>query len=375
MKATRLGRNGFGAGFVTGAALAAGGAVVICSSAIVNVDAWKHHPAIKRYGAPETSKIRFLSNFVSEFDYKTRTPRWVQEHLSSEQDSRVSRKGIHYREDDQIEEDFRALLSHYRRSGYDRGHMAPAANNKESDTSMRESFLLGTNTAPQVGAGFNQDYWARFEQFIRQLKKDCSDVYIITGPLFLPTKKTDSAWQAGWSFLGTAPKLMSVPTHYFKVVLADTKPSSSGNKNEKHIIGAFVMPNAQIHPRTPLSSFVVPLSLLEQASGIRVFPKFFGRNRLDLKDAVDAISLEWQNSGQKLEGHHTSLLLQVRNESEQEEKSSLPIVQQPGSLRTEIEAHRQTARKYSVQHICDYNKCRLPRERFWEPEQPTSRKQ
>jgi len=370
MKATRLGSNGFGAGFVAGAALvAAGGAVVIYSSAVVNVDAAKHHPAIKRYGAPETSKMRFLSNFVSEFDYRTRTPRWVQEHLSSEQDSRASRKGVHYKEDDQIEEDFRALLSHYRRSGYDRGHMAPAANNKGSETSMRESFLLGTNTAPQVGAGFNQDYWARFEQFIRQLRKDCSDVYIITGPLFLPAKKTDNAWQAGWSFLGTAPKLMSVPTHYFKVVLADVKPSSPLHKNGKHIVGAFVMPNAQIHPRMPLSSFVVPLSLLEQASGIRVFPKFFGENRLELKDAVDAISLEWQNNGKRLEDHSTNLLLQIQ----QEDESSLPVTS--GSLKTEIESRRQTARKYNLQHICDHSKCRLPRERFWEQEQSGSKQQ
>ena len=71
------------------------------------------------------------------------------------------------------------------------------------------------------------------------------------------------------------------------------------------------MPNAQIHPRMPLSSFVVPLSLLEQASGIRVFPKFFGENRLELKDAVDAISLEWQNNGKRLEDHSTNLLLQT----------------------------------------------------------------
>eukprot|EP01047_Picozoa_sp_COSAG01_P044704 COSAG01_NODE_4066_length_5385_cov_159.277336_3_plen_73_part_00 len=52
---------------------------------------------------------------------------------------------------------FRAKLSDYRRSGYDRGHMCAAADMKASQHSMDSTFLL-TNIAPQVGEGFNRDY-------------------------------------------------------------------------------------------------------------------------------------------------------------------------------------------------------------------------
>lgn len=41
------------------------------------------------------------------------------------------------------------------RSGYDRGHMVPAADAKISQDAMDETFFL-SNIAPQVGDGFNR---------------------------------------------------------------------------------------------------------------------------------------------------------------------------------------------------------------------------
>jgi hypothetical protein len=44
---------------------------------------------------------------------------------------------------------FRSKLSDFRRSGYDRGHMAPAMNHKSSQKDMDDTFFL-TNMSPQV---------------------------------------------------------------------------------------------------------------------------------------------------------------------------------------------------------------------------------
>jgi DNA/RNA endonuclease G (NUC1) len=41
--------------------------------------------------------------------------------------------------------------------------------------------------SPQVGSGFNRDYWARFEKFVKDLVKRSDGVYIATGPLYLPS--------------------------------------------------------------------------------------------------------------------------------------------------------------------------------------------
>jgi hypothetical protein len=46
---------------------------------------------------------------------------------------------------------------------------------------------LSSRPAPlQVGAGFNRDYWARFERFVQDLSRRCDDVWVVTGPLYLP---------------------------------------------------------------------------------------------------------------------------------------------------------------------------------------------
>jgi endonuclease G len=39
-----------------------------------------------------------------------------------------------------------------------------------------------------VGKGFNRNYWARFEKFVRDLGEQWDDVYVVTGPLYLPSK-------------------------------------------------------------------------------------------------------------------------------------------------------------------------------------------
>jgi endonuclease G len=52
---------------------------------------------------------------------------------------------------------FRAQIKDYKNSGFDRGHLAAAADFKDK-ISYKESFLL-TNVSPQVGKGFNRDYW------------------------------------------------------------------------------------------------------------------------------------------------------------------------------------------------------------------------
>lgn len=38
----------------------------------------------------------------------------------------------------------------------------------------------------QVGAGFNRDYWARFEKFVKDTVKISDGVFVVTGPLWLP---------------------------------------------------------------------------------------------------------------------------------------------------------------------------------------------
>ncbi|OMH83244.1 Mitochondrial nuclease [Zancudomyces culisetae] len=194
-----------------------------------------------------------------------KNPNWIAEHLTKEKlFGDGNRKDIQFKEDHSIPKRFRALLSDYFRSGYDRGHMAPAADCKVSQNAMEETFYL-TNISPQVGDGFNRHYWAFFESFVRDLTKSYDDVYVVTGPLYLPKLDPETKkWYVKYQVIGNPPNV-AVPTHFYKVVMG-TK-----NNDKNHYLQAFVLPNTPIRNEEKLESFIMPLDALERASGLEFF--------------------------------------------------------------------------------------------------------
>jgi DNA/RNA endonuclease G (NUC1) len=78
-----------------------------------------------------------------------------------------------------------------------------------------------------VGAGFNRDYWARFEKFVRDLTRSSEVVYVVTGPLFIPRRRqptdpsaspnTGAKFVMSYELLGEPPALVAVPTAFYKV--------------------------------------------------------------------------------------------------------------------------------------------------------------
>lgn len=223
-----------------------------------------------KYGFPgPIHDLQTRSEFVSCFDRSTRNPYWVVEHIT--QDSIKSIPGIDrkksvFREDESVPVKFRARLRDYFRSGYDRGHQAPAADAKFSQEALDETFYL-TNMSPQVGEGFNRDYWAHFEDFTRRLTNRFDNVRIMTGPLYLPKLGDDGKYRVSYEVIGSPPNI-AVPTHFFKLVVGE-----SNDPNVPISVGAFVMPNSPIDNTTPLTSFQVPVEALERSSGLELLQK------------------------------------------------------------------------------------------------------
>ncbi|KAH8160763.1 hypothetical protein CIB48_g7483 [Xylaria polymorpha] len=181
------------------------------------------------------------------------------------------RKHSAFLEDEAVPEKFRAKLKDYFRSGYDRGHQVPAADAKWSQNAMNETFYL-TNMSPQVGEGFNRDYWAHFEDFCRRLTQRYPSVRIVTGPLYLPKRDpADNKWYVKYEVIGNPPNV-AVPTHFYKVIFAEEDGSGSPSTG-KVAIGAFVLPNAPIPNDKPLADFEVPIEAVERASGLEFASK------------------------------------------------------------------------------------------------------
>ena len=109
-------------------------------------------PEIMRHGFPSLSNIKSFNDFVLSYDQRNRCAHWVFEHLTAEsvkKNDQIDRAECSFREDTSIHPYFRATNADFRGSGYDRGHLAAAANHRLSHTIMDETFQL-SNIAPQV---------------------------------------------------------------------------------------------------------------------------------------------------------------------------------------------------------------------------------
>lgn len=252
---------------------------------------------ILQYGFPGPTADTIASlPLHGAFDRRTRNPAWVAEHITPQSlaMNNADRKHSAFAEDESIPAMFRARLADYFKSGYDRGHQVPAADAKWSQAAMDGTFAL-TNMCPQVGEGFNRDYWSHFETFCRDLAKRYPSVRIVTGPLYLPHRDPDGKWRVNYEVIGNPPNV-AVPTHFYKVIYGE-----DGSSSGKVALGAFVLPNARISSDRRLADFEVPLEVVERASGLEFASKLDAsrRKRLCQEVKCEAVVREFNNSSKR----------------------------------------------------------------------------
>ena len=145
--------------------------------------------------------------FVICHDMEQEIPEWVTYHLTRENLQGTTQRTDDFRPDPELAPGERAELVDYRNSGYDRGHMAPAADFKRSQEAMSETFLL-SNMAPQRPS-LNRGIWERLEREVRSLADAHGSIWVFTGALFLDGSGNPSS---PVSFIG--PNRVAVPTHF-----------------------------------------------------------------------------------------------------------------------------------------------------------------
>jgi endonuclease G len=226
-------------------------------------------PAALSLSTGAVAHLRVSDAFVAEYDSSRRVPRWVAERLtraSTLAPPRADRSGEAFREEPALPPLLRARLAAYAGSGWDRGHLAPAADHRHSQAALSDTFFL-SNVVPQCPDN-NRHFWARLEKFTRDLLRDRWDtVYVVTGPLYLPARAGADAWAWRNPALGAPLQWVAVPTHLFKVIFARNEGGAGG---ADPVVGAFVVPNAPVPEDAPLRSFAVPLAAVEAAGGLRL---------------------------------------------------------------------------------------------------------
>ena len=263
-----------------------------------------------KYGLPSDEHIVIRQGYASSISYRLRIPNWVAEKYSaSDVDGEgVDRKHSRFSADDAVPPAFRATNEDYRGSMLSRGHMAPAGAHKQSQETVDETFKLSGNILPQELSNNGSD-WLRLERWCRALTKQYPEVFVVSGPLFLPLddannfdapkapppppppprmvpvdspadgapppKATPPSKQAfkppkrqriAYDVIGE--HAVAVPTHLFKVVLAE--------REGERRLSAFILPNGPVRGHPELDEFAVPLATVEAHSGLELFPKLGG---------------------------------------------------------------------------------------------------
>ncbi|XP_037114697.1 endonuclease G, mitochondrial isoform X2 [Syngnathus acus] len=220
--------------------------------------------AVMKYGFPSLSNIRTRDSYVSSYDPRTRTPAWVIERLSGDTlGGAADRTCCDFKEDDSVHFFHRATNADYKGSGLDRGHMAAAANHKWSQKAMDDTFYL-SNVAPQ-NPHLNQNAWNNLEKLCRSLTKRYANVYVCTGPLYLPRQEADGKLYVRYQVVGR--NHVAVPTHFFKVLILER-----GGAQEGVELRSYVLPNEAVDQKIPLERFLVPIETIERASGLLFVP-------------------------------------------------------------------------------------------------------
>ena len=195
---------------------------------------------------PRQEQIIRHSGYTVSYNKDLKIPNWVSYELTREETKGKEKRGNRFIADPLVTGPI-ATNADYTRSGYDKGHMAPAADMKWSPEAMKESFYF-SNMCPQHPQ-LNRRGWKNLEEKIRNWAIADSAIIIICGPIIEKQPKT------------IGKNKVVVPQRFFKVVLSPfAKPIRA--------IG-FLFNNEQAVE--PLSSYVVTVDSIESLTNMDFF--------------------------------------------------------------------------------------------------------
>ena len=200
---------------------------------------------------------------------KHEQPAWVQYVLTADEVSRAMvNRSDDFRADPYVPTGS-ATPQDYTRSGYDRGHLAPAADMAYSARTMSESFYM-SNMSPQTPQ-FNRGIWSKLEKLVRHFATREKRIVVVTGPILTAEKA-----------ITIGANKVSVPQYYYKAIYDTTPP-------EKMI--AFVMPNKGSN--ADLRTFVVTVDDVEVMTGLDFFSLVPQPLQEQLESSINISAWDW----------------------------------------------------------------------------------
>lgn len=233
-----------------------------------------HEPTIDKIEIPKVNPSDIVINHTGYsllYNEPFEQASWVAYELTKEETNNIYSRTDKFLVDPLVKTGT-ANDADYSGSGFDRGHLAPAADMGWSEVTEAESFYY-SNMSPQE-PGFNRGIWKKLEDLVRSWAVENNSIYIVTGPILtngLPT---------------IGPDKVSVPKYFYKVILDYTEPDIKA-------IGLLIPNSSQ---SASLQSFVVPIDSIEALSGIDFYPKLPDIQENKLESTITLDKWSWTST-------------------------------------------------------------------------------
>ena len=211
-------------------------------------------PSINQLEIPISTRKReeiilHRTAFTISYNNDYKTPNWVAWELTHAETEGTEGRKNKFEPDPDLPEP-RAEHSDYTHSGYDRGHMAPAADMKWNKKAMEESFYM-SNICPQ-NRKLNRDDWGDLEEKCRNWAEKYGKAYIVCGPIY----DSKSPKRIG-------KHKIAVPERFFKAILI--------YEGKTPIAMGFLFENKAHHQN--LKNYLVSVDKIEEETGLDFFSK------------------------------------------------------------------------------------------------------
>lgn len=209
-----------------------------------------HAPELPDVGLPQTAaesqgQLIHHKGYTVSYNAETRLPDYVAWTLTPGRFEEVVSRTDDFLPDPEVEHP--VTTDDYKRSGYDRGHLCPAADNKWDEQAMRESFYM-TNICPQ-NHNLNGGDWKELEEACRDWTMKWGKLYVVAGPVL---------YDGAHKRIGESRVV--VPDAFFKVVLCPEPLKAIG----------FVYRNAA--GSRPMVEYARSVDEVERITGMDFFP-------------------------------------------------------------------------------------------------------
>ena len=196
------------------------------------------------FSSSEEIKVFYKNDYNFIYSEKFKIPLYVKYTINRSDINGTIKRTNNFKSDKKISQNT-AGPKNYKKSGYDRGHMKPAAVSKGSIQDMKESFLMH-NICPQLPQ-FNRAGWKKIEAKVRSLMKSQDSLIVYSGPVLIGIDE----------FIGV--DRVGVPKFFYKAILYGDSTKAYG----------YLCPHEKL--AKDITKYIVSIDSIESLIGIDLY--------------------------------------------------------------------------------------------------------